>query len=100
MKNFDFSSNFTKEFDFPGKNWRYTAISGQIIVFLFKIHHFRTYFLYMIRYNNISRPVHDPPATPTPKIWGSRHPKPQDWRLCRQYIICDTVCASYVSKPM
>src|SRR6218665_2407853 len=33
-------------------------------LFLFKSHHFRTYFLYMIRYNNIVRPDHDarPPA--------------------------------------
>jgi len=35
-------------FDFPGKNWSFTAMSGQIILFLFKSHHFRTYFLYMI----------------------------------------------------
>src|SRR6218665_2015212 len=55
---------------------------GKIILFLFKSNHFRTYFLYMIRYNNISRPVHDsndPPATllatPLPKI-GGRDPQP------------------------
>jgi len=41
------------------------------------------------RYNNISRPVNDPPemplATPTsplPKIWGFRPPTPHDWRPC------------------
>src|SRR6218665_699912 len=37
------------------------------LLFLFKSNYFRTYFLYIIlRYNNISRPVHDsndPPAT-------------------------------------
>src|SRR6218665_1267590 len=55
-----FSGNFTN-FDFLGKNWPFTATSGQIILFFFKSHHFRTYFLYMIRYNNISRPAHDPP---------------------------------------
>src|SRR6218665_221695 len=33
----------------------FIATSGQIILFLFKSHHFRTYFLYMIRCNNISR---------------------------------------------
>ena len=38
--------------------------SGQIILFLFKSNHFRIYFLYMIRYNNISRPVHDPNEPP------------------------------------
>ena len=74
-----FHGKFPKNIDFPGKNWLFTAISGQIILFLFKSHHFRTYFLYMIRYNNILRPVHDPttaPMTPLPKIWGSRPPKP------------------------
>src|SRR6218665_1237426 len=49
----NFFGNFTKNFDFPTKNWLFTAISRQIILFLFKSHHFRTYFLYMIRYTNI-----------------------------------------------
>jgi len=35
-----FSGNFTKNFDFTGKNWPFTATSGQIILFLFKSHHF------------------------------------------------------------
>src|SRR6218665_3364405 len=51
-----------KKSEFPGKNWSFTTTSWQIILFLFKNNHFRTYFLYMIRYNNISRSVHDPPA--------------------------------------
>src|SRR6218665_617641 len=69
-----FSGN--KKIDFPSKKCPFTAnlqaftsTSGQIIIFLFKSNHFRTYFLYMIRYNNISRPLrpylrppHDPPA--------------------------------------
>src|SRR6218665_1730553 len=48
--------------------------------------HFRIYFLYMIRYNNISRPVHDPndppaiiPAIPTRppcSKYGVRDPQP------------------------
>jgi len=38
-----FSDNFTKSFDFPGKNWSFTATSGQIILFLFKSHHFWAY---------------------------------------------------------
>src|SRR6218665_3930486 len=53
--------------------------ANYIILFLFKSHHFRTYFLYMIRYNNILRPVHDPSATPPrrpcPKS-GGRDPQP------------------------
>ena len=48
-KNSIFQGKFPKNIDFPGKNWLFTAISGQIILFLFKSHHFRTYFLYMIR---------------------------------------------------
>src|SRR6218665_852864 len=60
MENFDFSGNL-KKIEFPGKNLPFTATSWQIILFLFKSHHFRTYFLCMIRYNNISRP----PATPS-----------------------------------
>src|SRR6218665_2593276 len=38
----------TKTLIFSGKNWSFTATSGQIILFLYKSHHFRTYFLYMI----------------------------------------------------
>ena len=49
-KNFDFFRQFKKSFHFPGKNGPFTATSGQIILFLLKNHHFRTYFLYMIRY--------------------------------------------------
>ena len=41
-----------------------------LILFLFKSHHFRKYFLYMTRYNNISRP-------PCPKSGGSRPPTPR-----------------------
>src|SRR6218665_649416 len=72
-----FLDNFTKYLDFPSKNWLFTAISGQIILFLFKSHHFRTYFLYMIRYNNILRPVHDPPTTPPPPP-NPPPPRPQN----------------------
>src|SRR6218665_32447 len=56
-ENFDFFRQL-KKLDFQAKNCPFTATSGQIILFLFKSNHFRTYFLYMIRYN-ISRPVHD-----------------------------------------
>src|SRR6218665_2442678 len=60
-----------------------TATFGQIILFLFKSHHFETYFLYIIRYNSISRPVHDhttpceSPTTPQPKMWELRPPTPR-----------------------
>ena len=43
--NFRFFRQFHKNFDFLGKNGPFTATSEQIILFLFKIHHFRTYFL-------------------------------------------------------
>src|SRR6218665_3879302 len=39
-KNFDFFKQFQKEIAFPGKNGPFTATSGQIILFLFKSHHF------------------------------------------------------------
>ena len=74
-KNFDFFRQFYKNFDSPGKNWSFTATSRQIILFLCKNHHFRTYLLYMIRYNNILRPVHDPTRPPCPKS-GGHDPNP------------------------
>jgi len=44
IQNSDFSCQISENIDFPGKNWLFTAISGQII---FKGHHFRTYLMYM-----------------------------------------------------
>ena len=68
-----FLVNFLKLFDFPGKNLPiYSNFWASYILFLFKSHYFRTFFLCMIIF-------HDPPATPRPsllKIWGSRPPKP------------------------
>jgi len=84
-ENFDFFRQLKKSI-FQAKNcpFRATATSGQIILFLFRSNHYRTYFLYMIRYNNISRPVHDSndppatlPATPLPTICGSRPSAPR-----------------------
>src|SRR6218665_956502 len=78
-KNFECLGNFTKNFDFPGINWLFVAISGQIILFLFKSHHFLTYLLYIVRYNNILSPVHDPhnpPRPPCPKSGRVATPKP------------------------
>src|SRR6218665_2170171 len=41
-ENFDFFRQL-KRFDFQAKNCPFTATSGQIILFLFKSNHFRTY---------------------------------------------------------
>src|SRR6218665_34538 len=83
-ENFDFVRQF-KKIDFPSKNWPFTATSGQIILLLLKSHHFRIYFLYIIglRYNNISRPVHDPsdPAATLPAT--THNPLPKIWRVAR-----------------
>src|SRR6218665_987263 len=71
-KNSDFSDNL-KKIEFPGKKfaiYSYICTSWQIILFLFKSQHFRTYFLYMIRYNNISRPPCDPPRPLCSKSGG------------------------------
>src|SRR6218665_1900758 len=51
--------------DYPDKICHLQLNSGQIILFRLKSQHFRTYFLYMIRSNNVSQPVHDlPPHDP------------------------------------
>src|SRR6218665_1896373 len=57
-----FPGTFPKKFDFSGKNWPFIATFGQIILFLFKSYHFRTYFLYIISYNRPN--IHDPFMTP------------------------------------
>jgi len=61
FKKFQFFRQFKENFNFPGKNCSFTAIFWQIFTFPSKSHNFRTYFRYMVRYNNISRPVHNPP---------------------------------------
>jgi len=71
------SRQFKKKNRFPGKNCLCTATSGQIILFLFKSHHFRTYFLNMIRYNNISRPPAKNLGVATPQ-----HPRIDALGLC------------------
>src|SRR6218665_1716920 len=71
-KNFDFCRQFYKKFRFSRHKY--------VQLFLGKSHHFLTYLLYMVRYNNILRPVHDPqdplrpPTTPLPKIWEGHDP--------------------------
>src|SRR6218665_3646355 len=87
QKNIKFCRQISENFDFfqaiktirfsKQKNFHLQPTSGQIILFFFKSNHFRTYFLYMKIYNNISRPVHDSndppatlPATPCPKSGG------------------------------
>jgi len=81
FKKIRFFQAISQKINFPGKNWPFTATPRLIILFLFNSHHFRTYFLYMIRGNNISRPVHDlpanpcdPPTTPCPKSGGRDPP--------------------------
>ena len=61
---------------------------GKLFYFSKKSHHFRTYFLYMIRYI-ILRPVHDPPATPTTppaQNLGGRDPPPTPPGLMPMYL--------------
>ena len=75
-KNRFFGANFRQIsiFSAISKNLLFTIGPRQIILFLFKSHHFGTYFLYMIRYNNILRPVHDPHDPPeTPAIPQDPH---------------------------
>src|SRR6218665_1448300 len=103
LKNFDFSRQIFEEFqffsgnlkkiDFPGKTCSFSATSGKITLFLFKSHHFRTYFLYMIRYNNISRPVLDPCDSPRKsKAWMVATPQPPGLtplsKLIHTHILC------------
>ena len=89
---FNFSRQISEKFrfhkiDFPCKNWPFTATSRQIILFLFKNNHFRTYFMHMIRYrpNDISRSVHCPPRPPAQNL-GVAIPKlpgltPLSWTM-------------------
>src|SRR6218665_184508 len=72
--NFDFFRQL-KKLIFQAKKCPFTATSDQSILFLFKSNHFRTYFL--IRYNNISRPVHDPTRPPAQNM-GVATLSPQD----------------------
>src|SRR6218665_2225069 len=65
---------------FQAKKCPFRATSGKIIQFLFKSNHFRTYayFMYMMRYNNISRPVHDPNDPPETLHATHTRPPPQN----------------------
>jgi len=62
---------YSKMSFYPDKICHIQQNSRQMIRFCLKSHHFRTYFLYMIKYNNVSRPVHGHPATIQPL-----HPQP------------------------
>ena len=64
---------------FQAKIGHLQLLLGKLFYFSSKVTvHFRTYVLYMMSYNNISRPVHDAcdPTTRLPKIWGLRLPNP------------------------
>src|SRR6218665_379252 len=99
LKKFDFpdefreismlSGNFTEIFQFLRqlKKLIFQAEIGHLqlllgkllyFLFLFKSHLFLTYFLYLIRYNNFSRPVHDShnPQDSLPNIRGFATPNP------------------------
>src|SRR6218665_2399729 len=74
-ENFDFLLEKIYEWPFLGKICHLQLNSRQITLFRLKSHHFRTYFLHMIIYNNVSRPVHDPTTPchltiPSPKSGG------------------------------
>src|SRR6218665_588301 len=65
-----------KNSNFQAKIGHLQLLLGKLFC-LFKSHHFRTYFLYIIGYYNISRPVNDPLRPPCgphdppyPKSWG------------------------------
>ena len=78
-KNFDFlvitpSCPFAKQ-NMPFTHATYLQLP-RLFHFSFKSHHFSTYSQCMITFNNISRPVQDPPTDPMPEIWGSQHPNP------------------------
>src|SRR6218665_214998 len=59
FENFDFFQ-VIKKIDLPSKKRPFTAIPlGKLFYFSSKVTTFEHTSLYMIRYNNISRPVHD-----------------------------------------
>src|SRR6218665_3797576 len=80
-KNFDFFRQLQK-FDFPSKKLSFYSYLWANYSISLQNYHFRTYFLYMIRYNNISRPVHDsndplrPSLRPPCPKSGGRDPQP------------------------
>src|SRR6218665_268101 len=81
FENFDFF-RLLKKLIYQAKKSPFTATSGQIILFLFKSNHFRTYFpvhdkIYFTTRPRLQRPPCDPPFNPLPKIWGSRPSAPR-----------------------
>ena len=60
FKKIVFFRQFHKNIRFSRQKLAISSTPGQTVLFLFKSHHIRTYFLYIIRYNTISRFVHDP----------------------------------------
>ena len=74
-------ANFRKISIFQAKIGYLQLFLWQIILFLFKSHNFRTYFLYMISNNNILRPAHDlttplrPPYDPPAQNMGVATPQ-------------------------
>src|SRR6218665_2070265 len=71
---------YSKMSVYPDKICHLQLNSRQIMLYIYclKSYHSRTYFQYMIRYNNVSLPVndpHDPPCAPPP----TRLPSPKSW---------------------
>ena len=77
-KEFRFFRQFKKLWIFQAKIGYLQLFLGQLLYFSSKVTTFehRVYFLYMILYNNILRPVRDPHDA-LPKIWGSWPPIPR-----------------------
>src|SRR6218665_2618037 len=88
---FDFSRQISQKFRFLGNFTKKIPFSRQQLAiysyfwvnYSISLHHFRTYFLYMIRYiilppvNDLhDSPLRPPPRPSLPKIWGSRPPQP------------------------
>ena len=69
LKNSDFFRQFNKISIFQAIIAHLQLLLGKLFYFSSKITTFE-YFQYMIRYNNISRPVHDPLRPPTVKNLG------------------------------
>src|SRR6218665_3842027 len=59
-----FLSHLIKNFRLSRQICHLQQTSRQILLFRLKSHPFRTYFLYMIRYNYVSRTVHNSPTIP------------------------------------
>ena len=101
-------------FPFPRQNMPFTATTTikiirlqihKLFYFSFKSHHFPTYLLCVITYNNIWQIVHNPhepcdPRPSQPKIWGHDTPTPMiDVYACMHLCVFFTI-HSFIRKFM